>query len=170
MRYNCGVKHRKEGTYMNVVTTTTVFPRCYDAEKFTERLAAIGFKHLDLGLDYCISKPEYPFMTDEYEKWAYSIGETAEKCGAIYTHSHAPVDVSSGQELIDRSFRCAQILGIKYMVVHPKWIGLEELSLRRFRRGRFLQRREHRFLQRFHRRLRCPLLRERQCRRAQCQK
>lgn len=47
--------------------------------------------------------------------------ETAEKCGAIFTHSHAPFDVSSGYELIDRSFRCAEIIGIKYMVVHPKW-------------------------------------------------
>jgi sugar phosphate isomerase/epimerase len=85
----------------------------------------IGFKHLDLGFDYCISKPDYPFMTDEYEKWAYLQLETAEKCGAVFTHSHAPFDVSSGHELIDRSFKCAEILGIKYMVVHPKWKTLD---------------------------------------------
>ena len=114
---------------MNIVTTTTVFPRCYDAVQFTKRLSGIGFKHLDLGLDYCISKPDYPFMTDGYEKWANDIREAAENCGAVYTHSHAPFDVSSGYELIDRSFRCAQILGIKYMVVHPKWKKLDGSDL-----------------------------------------
>lgn len=106
---------------MNIVTTTTVFPRCWDAVNIIKRLTMIGFKHLDLGLDYCISKPDYPFMTNEYEKWAYLQLETANECGALFTHSHAPFDVTSGYELIDRSFKCAEILGIKYMVVHPKW-------------------------------------------------
>ena len=42
---------------MKIVTTTSVFPYDYPIEKATERLANIGFKNLDIALDYSAMNP-----------------------------------------------------------------------------------------------------------------
>lgn len=107
--------------HMKIITTTSVFPPCWDPANALNRLAAIGYDGLDIAFDYCVQKNDFPFMTDEYENWAYMLRETAEKLGVAYTHSHAPFDASARTPLVERSFRCASLLGIKYMVVHPVW-------------------------------------------------
>ena len=104
---------------MNIVTTTSVFPRCWDQMNALERLARIGYDGLDMAFDYCVSRPDFPFMTNEYERWAYSLRERAEQLRVNYTHSHAPFDTEGKGEIVERTFKCANILGVKYMVVHP---------------------------------------------------
>lgn len=104
---------------MKIVNTTSVFPFCYDSIEALRRLVAIGHDTIDMAFDFCVQDKNFPFMTDEYEKWAYSIREEAERLGAVYTHSHASFCAGERGEIIDRTLRCASILGIKYMVVHP---------------------------------------------------
>ncbi len=106
---------------MKIVTTTSVFPPCWNPVNVISRLAAIGYDSLDMAFDYCVQDIEFPFMTSEYENWAKMLRETAENLGISYTHSHAPFDASARGELVERSLHCASLLGIRYMVVHPIW-------------------------------------------------
>lgn len=104
---------------MNIVTTTSVFPREYSVEKALVRLSNVGFKFLDLAMDYTADNPYCPFSTDEWEPWANSLRELAEKNGVSYTHSHAWSDASSRHY---KTFRCidvCHVLGTKYTVIHP---------------------------------------------------
>lgn len=106
---------------MKIVNTTSVFPPCWDAVNTLTRLSKIGYDGLDMAFDHCTKEKTYPFMTNEYEKWAWVLREKAEKLGAAYTHSHAPFDASARGELVERTLRCASLLGARYMVVHPIW-------------------------------------------------
>ena len=104
---------------MNIVTTTSVFPREYSVENALIRLSNVGFKHLDLAMDYTADNPNCPFSTDEWESWANNLRELAEKHGVQYTHSHAWGDASSRHY---KTFRCidlCQVLGTQYTVIHP---------------------------------------------------
>ncbi len=104
---------------MKIVTTTSVFPPCWDSADALNRLAAIGYDCLDMAFDYCTQKDDFPFMTDGYEAWADSLRNTAEKLGVAYTHSHACFDAASRSPLVERAIHCASVMGIRYMVVHP---------------------------------------------------
>ncbi len=104
---------------MNIVTTTSVFPYDYPVENALLRLSKVGFKYLDLAMDYCAGDPNCPFGGDDWEKWANDLRDLAEKEGVKYTHSHAWGDASSRHY---KTFRCidvCKILGTKYTVVHP---------------------------------------------------
>lgn len=105
----------------NIVTTTSVFPCCADVAQLAYRLGAIGYKALDLAFDYCVQKPDYPFMTDAYEDWARDLRRRADAIGVRYTHSHAPFDARYRGPLIGKTMRVCEILGIHYCVVHPIW-------------------------------------------------
>lgn len=104
---------------MKIVNTTCVFPKCWDSIDALDRLAKSGYKYIDLAFDYCVQEKDFPFMTDKYEDWAHRLRERAEELGVRYTHSHASFDASVRGDLVERTLRCAGILGIKYMVVHP---------------------------------------------------
>lgn len=104
---------------MNIVTTTSVFPYNYPVEDALIRLSRLGFKHLDLAMDYCADNPDCPFSSDGWESWANGLLSLAEKEGVKYTHSHAWGDASSRHF---KTFRCidvCRILGTKYTVIHP---------------------------------------------------
>ena len=106
----------------NIVTTTSVFPPCSDLQRVLRVLAEIGYDGADIAFDYCVQQPDYPFMTDAYEAWAEGISETAKECGIVISHSHASFDASCRDEaLIRRTLHCCQIMGIRYLVVHPIW-------------------------------------------------
>ena len=104
---------------MKIVTTTSVFPADYPVEDALLRLSRIGFKHLDLAMDYCATNPNCPFTGDNWESWAYSLRDFAEKNGVEYTHSHALGDAMSRHPLTFRGIDVCRILGTKYNVIHP---------------------------------------------------
>ena len=106
---------------MKIINTTSVFPPCWDPVNVLTRHAAIGYDGLDMAFDYCVQEKDFPFMTEKYENWAYMLRDKAEQLGMAYTHSHAPFDASARGELVERSLRCASLLGVRYMVVHPIW-------------------------------------------------
>ena len=104
---------------MKIVTTTSVFPFDYPADKALERLADIGFKNLDIAIDYCEMNHSGPFLSNNWRSWACGLRELADKRGVSYTHAHSSGDASSRNEAMMRGFELCNILGVKYMVVHP---------------------------------------------------
>ena len=106
----------------NIITTTSVFPPCSDLDKVLRVLAEIGYDGADIAFDYCVQQSDYPFMTDAYEVWAEELAKTAKELGIVISHSHASFDASCQDEgMIRRTLRCCQIMGIRYLVVHPIW-------------------------------------------------
>lgn len=103
---------------MNIVTTTCVFPPEHSVERAVLRLAALGYRHLDLAIDYCVHNADCPIFEDGWEKWANALRELADKNGVAFTHSHAFGDASLGERLF-RCFEVCRVLGTKYTVVHP---------------------------------------------------
>ena len=103
---------------MNIVTTTSVFPPEMPAEQILDRLAGVGFTHLDMAFDYC-TRPDFPFMTDGWREWATALRKKSDGMGIRYTHSHACGDAASRSAAMLRCFEVCEILGIRYMVVHP---------------------------------------------------
>lgn len=103
---------------MNIVTTTSVFPIGSDQLHVLERLAKIGYVTLDMAFDYC-DTPAGPLLSSKYEDWAKRLKDRADQLGVQYSHSHASFDASARGDIVRRNFRSAQILGIRYMVVHP---------------------------------------------------
>ncbi len=103
---------------MHIVNTTSVFPAGYPAEKALERLAAIGYTHLDMAFDYC-TVPDFPFMGEGWRGWAEDLRKRADRLGVRYTHSHACGDASSRSAAMLRCFEVCEILGIRYLVAHP---------------------------------------------------
>lgn len=103
---------------MNIVTTTSVFPIGTDHFHIVDRLAKIGYTALDMAFDYC-ELGDAGFMSDGYESWALQLREHAETQGLRFTHSHASFDADAEGDIVVRNLRCAEILGIPYMVVHP---------------------------------------------------
>ena len=57
---------------MNIVTTTSVFPIGSDQLQVLDRLATLGYTHLDMAFDYC-DTPGSPFLTSDFEAWAKQI-------------------------------------------------------------------------------------------------
>lgn len=111
---------------MNIVTTTSVFPFDYPCDQALLRLARLGFRHLDLAMDYCSADSNCPFGKDgEWEAWANGLRELAEKHGVQYTHSHAQGDAIARPHdpTVMRCLEVCNILGAKYCVIHPVWLG-----------------------------------------------
>ena len=106
---------------MKIVTTTSVYPPCTDMAQIIHRLAALGFDGMDIAFDYCVQDKTYPFMTDGYEDWAGFLRMEAEASGIFFTHGHAPFDASGRGDIVERTLRCASLLGVRYVVVHPLW-------------------------------------------------
>ena len=104
---------------MRIVTTTSVFPCCYNAESALERLADIGFEGLDLAIDYCVQKADYPFMTEKWQYWGKKLLERSHELGISYTHSHAPGDAEARDIPFLRGFELCGLMKIPYIVVHP---------------------------------------------------
>ncbi len=104
---------------MHIVTSTCVLPMGYPEELALDRLARIGFTHLDMAIDYCLYK-DSPFLSDNWTDWAKSLREKAENLGVRYTHSHACADAADPRG-VERSLALCQILGAGYTVVHPIW-------------------------------------------------
>ena len=103
---------------MEIVTTTGVFPIGTDHFHIIDRLARIGYAALDIAFDYC-ELGDSGFMSDGYEDWALRLRDHAEKRNVRFTHSHGSFDADARGDIVTRNLRCAQVLGIPYMVIHP---------------------------------------------------
>ena len=103
---------------MEIVTTTAVFPIGTDPFHIIDRLANLSYRSLDLAFDY-LELGCSEFMSNGYEDWALRLRDYAQKKNIRFTHSHGSFDADATGDIVTRNLRCAQILGIPYMVVHP---------------------------------------------------
>lgn len=93
--------------------------------------AAAGYHYIDASL--CgFSRPGQPLTGDDWERWAHESRALGDELGIEYSQAHAywtignpflddmaRVDGEWGEELMRRSVLAAEILGVKWMVVHP---------------------------------------------------
>ena len=103
---------------MYIVTTTDVFPPAYQAEDVLDRLAKIGYTTLDMGFDYCVGDDRL-LEGDNWRERVIALRQKADALGVRYTHSHAPFNVGSRDEVQMRSFEAAALLGATSIVAHP---------------------------------------------------
>ena len=101
-----------------IVTTTCVFPPQYPSEVVLDRLAAMGYTALDMGLDYCVGEGRL-LDGDDWREKVISLRKKADTMGVSYTHSHAPGNAGNRSEAQIRAFEAAALLGARYIVVHP---------------------------------------------------
>ena len=101
-----------------IVTTTCVFPPPYPSEVILDRLAAIGYTSLDIGLDYCVGKGDL-LDGDNWRERVMALRRQADALGVTYTHSHAPGNAGNRSEPQMRALEAAALLGARYIVVHP---------------------------------------------------
>lgn len=93
--------------------------------------AAAGYRYLDANL--CSScRPGMPLTQDNWEEWAHFMRKVGDEAGISFTQAHAYFglgmrldengvrsDAELEPELMRRSVLTAEILGAKWMVVHP---------------------------------------------------
>ena len=103
---------------MNIVTTTSVFPPDYQPEIVLERLAHLGYTHLDMAFDYCVGEDRL-LEGDGWRERVIALRRQADALGVRYTHAHAPYNAGSLAVAQLRSFEAAAILGADSIVVHP---------------------------------------------------
>lgn len=99
--------------------------------------AAAGYQYLDANL--CgFSRPGLPLAGDDWEAWVEGIRSLAEELGIRFIQAHAywalgnpfnrdltRADGEWGEELMRRSVIAAEMLGVKWMVVHPLTVWQE---------------------------------------------
>lgn len=103
---------------MNIVTTTSVFPKEQPAHVSLERLRRVGYTALDMAFDYCVYA-EHPFMSERRAEWGMDLRRRADAIGVRYTHAHAPGSVNAKDMRNAWSMELCKILGIRYLVIHP---------------------------------------------------
>lgn len=104
---------------MKIVTTSGVFPKETDTFEIITKLANLGFDGIDIAFDYCAAVKDSPFNGDNYLEWAKMLREKADSLGVSFLASHASFDASCHSETVEKTMKCAQILGTKFTVVHP---------------------------------------------------
>lgn len=97
----------------------------------TRVCAEAGYRDIDASL--CgFSRPGQPLSLDGWEKWAEDTRALGDELGIKFSQAHAywtignafnkdmtRIDGEWGEELMRRSVIAAEILGVKWMVVHP---------------------------------------------------
>lgn len=112
---------------MRIATTTGDFLWYADPADISGALTMLadsGFKYADLNLSGAFF-PESPLCSDNWEKWADDIGETAARLGMTLVQAHSSDTVYDKGELrdyrtsiIEREIEICRKLGIPGMVVH----------------------------------------------------
>ena len=83
-----------------------------------------GFRYLDYSFYSVVTKPNDPFMSDNWQEGVYASKEVAEKLGFTFVQAHAPAGAFRGENAEKlllgtiRSIEACGILGIENMVIH----------------------------------------------------
>lgn len=90
-----------------------------------------GYTYLDANLcAFC--RTGMPITRDGWEGWAYAVRALSDAKGVCFTQAHAYWEIGGtvnadgthsdgewGEAMMHRTVRCAEILGVEWMVVHP---------------------------------------------------
>ena len=118
-------------TSTNIMVFDQGKPRQITMEAATIACAKAGYKYVDANL--CTAcRTDQPLTQDNWEEWAHNLRKVADDHGVTFAQSHAywtvgeefnpdlsRTDGELGEELMRRSVLTSQILGTRWMVVHP---------------------------------------------------
>lgn len=113
---------------MRIGITTDCLMRNYPDDRDAVAVyASQGITALDYS-GFCHDGPDSIYLKPGWEDYAFSLKETAERCGIVYSQVHAPMlfygdrsEVAQRKlEITRRMFRLCEILGAPYLVIHPK--------------------------------------------------
>lgn len=108
---------------MRIVNTTAVYRKEIDIFWIIHRLSELGFKYLDLSLDYYCT-PGHPFTSNGCRDWAKSIRACADANGVQFVQCHGvstPKNLyESKEDVAWHAIDVAQILGANWIVMHPQ--------------------------------------------------
>lgn len=128
------IELRRDFKVKRGITTEELSYQFKDEKKVIEAYAAIGFDALDYSYDM-YAYPGSPYALDSYLEYAKEIKKVADRNHIVFNQLHAPlyhhrVDIPMTEtELKEeeflksmtlRSFEVANILGCKYIVMHPR--------------------------------------------------
>lgn len=113
---------------MKLATTTSDIKRFFnkgsDICEMLPYLKQCGFKYIDLCFAACMFK-DSPMCSDNWETWAYEIGNTAAKLGLSLVQAHSSDAVYEKGEardysvsMLKRQIAICNMLGIKGTVIH----------------------------------------------------
>lgn len=121
----------KLSTSTNIMVYDQGTPYQIPIDVSTKACAEAGYRDVDANLCGFARKGQ-PLALDGWENWAHEARELADKLGIQFSQAHAywtignafnpdgtRVDGELGEELMRRSVLAAEILGTKWMVVHP---------------------------------------------------
>lgn len=83
-----------------------------------------GFRYLDYSFYNVVTKPDHPFMGDDWKREVLDAKAAAEELGFTFVQAHAPACALHGKEMergllgTIRSIEACGMLGIKEMVIH----------------------------------------------------
>lgn len=100
---------------MKIVTTTCVFSPSVSDEDAFKKLASLGYE----GIDFDFTVENGSLYRDDFESHFRMLRLLADKLKITCRHGHAPGNLASHGEIMKRCFVAAEILGIKYLAVHP---------------------------------------------------
>lgn len=109
------------------ITSDCLMWICPDEHEALAKYAKLGITALDYS-GYCHDGPNSRYLQPDWEEYAYSLREEADRLGIIYSQVHAPMLSYHDQpetaarklKITCRMFRLCEILGAPYLVVHPK--------------------------------------------------
>ncbi len=121
----------KLSTSTNIMVYNQGTPYQIPIDEATIACAEAGYKDIDANLcGFC--RPGQPLAQDGWEKWAHETRELGDNLGIQFSQAHAywtigysfhpdetRIDGEWGEELMRRSVIAAEILGSRWMVVHP---------------------------------------------------
>jgi len=116
---------------MRLSTSTNIFfnrPGGIKAEirDSVQLCSEAGYQVMDMNFHDCTTFPTN-FSTSQWEHWIEEIRQTAERCKVTFSQAHAPFynfcdsnapDRERLDMLIDRAIVCAEMLGVKWLVIH----------------------------------------------------
>ncbi len=109
---------------MRLVTSTCVYPVGSDPFFALRSVKAHGFDAADMALDYYQETAANHFEEDDWLDNVLRLRELADELELPITHAHSPhnfrcMDDPREARNLRRAVQAAQILGAKYLVVHP---------------------------------------------------
>lgn len=111
---------------MRIVTTTGVYKVGFDTFTALDKLSAAGFRTIDLSLAYCWTE-NHEFYGEHWLDWAKRVRAYADEKGLTFYQCHgvgAPSQFyHNPDDPIYRVIKTAEVLGIKWIVMHPENVG-----------------------------------------------
>lgn len=112
---------------MRLVTQSHCLADSFGDEQAVRMMAEAGYDGIDWSF-FGMTNDDDIWCGDSWQEHAEHLKKVGDECGIVFRQAHAPFSTSKGEEPYDtvmmqriiRSMEAASIMGIEYIVVHPK--------------------------------------------------